>query len=135
MAQTTNPHYDSTLAKALGADDYGMKMYIMVILKTGSNTTADKKTTDSLFKGHLSNIKRLADDKKLVVAGPFGKNENNFRGIFILNVSSMEEAQELLQTDPAIHAKLLEPVLIPWYGSAALPEYLKADDTIWKKRF
>ena len=135
MAQITNPNYDSTLAKTLGADDYGMKMYIMVILKAGSNTSADKETNDSLFAGHMKNINRLVDLKKLIVAGPFERNENNFRGIFILNVVSLEEAKQLLETDPAINANLLEPVLINWYGSAALPEYLKADDKIWKTKF
>ncbi len=135
MAQITNPNYDSTLAKTLGADDYGMKMYVMVILKSGSNTSADKETNDRLFAGHMENINRLVELKKMVVAGPFEKNENNFRGIFILNVVSLEEAKQLLETDPAISAKLLEPVLINWYGSAALPEYLKADDKIWKTKF
>ena len=32
MAQTTNPNYDEALAKKFGADDHGMKSYIMVIL-------------------------------------------------------------------------------------------------------
>ncbi len=38
-AQTANPNYDEALAKKLGADDYGMKQYVLVILKTGKNTT------------------------------------------------------------------------------------------------
>ena len=37
IAQTTNPNYDEALAKKLGADDYGMKKYVLVILKTGEN--------------------------------------------------------------------------------------------------
>ena len=135
MGQTTNPNLDSILAKSLGADDYGMKKYVLVILKTGSKTIADKAITDSLFAGHLKNINRLADLKKLIVAGPFGKNENDFRGIFILDVSSFEEAKKLLETDPAIKAKLLEFLLYNWYGSAALPEYLKTDNKIRKYNF
>lgn len=135
IGQTTNPDLDTVLAKSLGADDYGMKMYVMVILKTGSNKEADKATKDSLFAGHLKNIGRLADLKKLIIAGPFGKNESDFRGIFILDVATLEEAHELLKTDPAIKAKLLDPTLYNWYGSAALPVYLKTDDKIWKNRF
>jgi len=38
-----NPNYDGELAKELGGDDYGMKSYFLVILKTGANTTADKE--------------------------------------------------------------------------------------------
>ena len=61
-----------------------------------------------------------------------GKNDRSYRGIFILNVTSLDEAQELLQTDPAVEQKLLEAELFQWYGSAALPEYLKSHKKIEK---
>ena len=124
-AQTVNPDYDSTLAKKFGADDYGMKSYVFVILKTGSNTTTDKAFIDSCFAGHMANIFRLVDEGKLIVAGPFGKNDNSYRGLFIFNVSTIEEAKKLVETDPAINSKLLDADLYNWYGSAALPEYLE----------
>ena len=125
-AQTVNQDYDSTLAQKLGADDYGMKSYVFVILKTGSNTTTDKAFIDSCFAGHMANISRLVNEGKLIVAGPIGKNDNAYRGIFILNVKSIEEARGLIQTDPAINSKLLDADLYNWYGSAALSEYLEA---------
>jgi uncharacterized protein len=133
FGQSTNPLYDSTLAKKLGADNYGMKKYVLVILTSGSQST-DKATRDSLFAGHLQNIKRLAELRKLIVAGPLEKNDKDYRGIFILDVP-MEEAEELMDTDPAIHAKLLHPNLFSWYGSAALPVYLDESDKIWKEGF
>lgn len=132
FARNTNPVYDSVLAKSLGADDYGMKKYMLVVLKTGSNATTDKAFIDSCFSGHLDNIGRLADSRELVVAGPLGKNERGFRGIFILNVDTIEEAEALLKTDPAISSKLLDYELYNWYGSAALPEYLPAHEKVWK---
>lgn len=132
FGQNVNPNYDSTFAKKLGADEYGMKSYIFVILKTGSNKTMDKAFVDSCFAGHMANIRRMVDQGKLIVAGPMGKNENSYRGIFILNVSTKEEAPELLQTDPAIAGKLLDTDIYNWYGSAALPEYLEASERIWK---
>lgn len=124
--------YDSALAKTYGADDYGMKMYTLVILKTGPVTLNDKAKTDSLFIGHLNNIGRLADEGKLIVAGPLKKNDKAYRGIFILNVKTTEEANALLETDPAIKAKLLEAELYGWYGSAALPAYLDIHKKIEK---
>jgi uncharacterized protein YciI len=127
-----NPNFDPELAQKLGADDFGMKRYILVILKTGSNQTTDKDFISECFRGHLDNINRLVEDDKLVVAGPLGKNDNSYRGIFILNVATIEEAQSLLQTDPAIKEGLLDAELYSWYGSAALPEYLPASDKIWK---
>lgn len=132
ISQTANPNYDSTLAKQLGADDYGMKKYILVILKTGENKTEDKEFISSCFRGHLDNINKLVDEGKLIVAGPLSKNKRTYRGIFILTSTTQEEAVELLQTDPAIKENLLDVELYNWYGSAALPEYLKVSDKIWK---
>lgn len=131
-AQVENPNFDSELALTLNADDYGMKSYVFVMLKTGTNSTTDKVFRDSCFTGHLKNINRLAEEKKLILAGPFGKNDASFRGIFILDVTTTEEANALLNTDPAIHANLLKADLYSWYGSAALSQYLEVSDKIWK---
>src|SRR5690606_13401651 len=98
------------------------------------NATTDKTFIDSCFRGHLDNIWRLVEAGKMIVAGPLGKNERTYRGIFILNVTTVEEAEQLLQTDPAVKEKLLEAELYSWYGSAALPTYLDAADKIWKQR-
>ena len=80
-----NPKYDKALAEKLGANEYGMKSYFLVILKTGSNLTATKEETTESFKGHMANIGRLVAEGKLIVAGPLAKNELQYRGIFILN--------------------------------------------------
>jgi uncharacterized protein YciI len=127
-----NPNYDPVLAHKLGADNYGMKGYILVILKTGTNQTTDQAFISKCFRGHLDNINRLAQEKKLIVAGPLGRNDMTYRGIFILNVTTVEEAEEQLQSDPAIKEGLLDFELYNWYGSAALPEYLESSDKIWK---
>ncbi len=134
QAQRSNPNYDSALAKKLDANDYGMKKFVFVVLKTGANQTTDKKFIDSCFAGHMDNMGKMVKAGQLIVAGPFGKNEQQFRGLFILNIPTLEEARTLLQTDPAIHANLLMADVFEWYGSAALPEYLDASDKVWKKR-
>lgn len=134
-AQSTNPNYDAELAKTLGADDYGMKQYILVMLKTGSNTTSTKTEYDDAFAGHMTNMGKLVKENKLIVAGPMGKNDKNYRGIFILNVKTIDEAKEILATDPAVKAKLLDADLFNWYGSAALAEYLKASEKVRKFKF
>jgi len=128
-AQTTNSQYDPELAKKLGADERGMKNYVLVMLKTGTNTTTSKAYIDSCFAGHFSNMGRLAGEGKLIVAGPLGKNDRTYRGVFILDVP-FEEATAVLQTDPAIHSGLLDYEAYKWYGSAALPAYLETDAKI-----
>lgn len=128
-----NPKYDKLLADKLGGDDYGMKSYHLVILKTGPNTTTDKELINESFKGHMANIHKLVEEGKLIIAGPLAKNENSFRGIFIFNnVKSTEEVKELLQGDLAIKNGIFDYDIFTWHGSAALPEYLPFSDKIWK---
>ena len=134
-AQSDKPKYNKSLADSLGADDFGMKKYVLVILKTGKRENVDKTMQDSLFAGHMKNIGRLVEAGKLVVAGPMQKNDKTYRGIFILNVPTLEEAAVLVDTDPAIKGGLLEPEFYGWYGSAALPMYLKYHPQLQKKNF
>jgi uncharacterized protein len=133
-AQPNNPKYDKALADSLGANENGMKSYVLVILKTGpeDKNITDKATRDSLFRGHFSNMGVMAKAGKLVVAGPIGKNDKAYRGIFILNVKTIEEARELTQTDPSVKAGIFEVELFPWFGSAALPMYLYYTDKVEK---
>jgi uncharacterized protein YciI len=134
LIKAQNENYDSILADKYEADDYGMKSYVLVILKTGTSDTTDKAFINQCFVGHMSNIHRLVEEEKLIVAGPLGENELTYRGIFILNVKTIQEAKELLKTDPAVQHKLLAAELVEWYGSAALPAYLETSDKIWKKK-
>lgn len=130
FAQKTNPNYDKDLAEKYGGDDYGMRPFVLAILKSGENTS--NKNSEEAFRGHMDNINRLVEEGKLIVAGPLSKNENNYRGIFILNVKSIAEAEELLKTDPAISERFLDFDLYRWHGSAALSAYLEDSDKIWK---
>lgn len=129
-----NSNYNKELADSLGADDYGMKSYSLVILKTGGGNIEDKSRVDSLFRGHLDNIRTLAEAGKIIVAGPLGKNARNYRGIFIFDEQDKAKVAELLQTDPALKADLLAYDIYTWYGSAALPVYLKTHEKIEKTK-
>ncbi|MEN2413739.1 YciI family protein [Flavobacterium mesophilum] len=134
FSQETEVKYDEALAKSLHADEYGMKKYVFCLLKSGTNTTASKEETQKLFEGHMANIGKLAKEGKLAVAGPFMKNDRNYRGIYIFNVETIEEAKALVATDPAIKANLLEAELTPWYCTAALQEIPKLHDKIAKTK-
>lgn len=127
--------YNEPLAKSVGADDYGMKNYVFCILKTGSNTTATAEERTAYFKGHMENINRLAKEGKLAVAGPFGKNDKNYRGLFVFNVATVEEAKALVESDPAVSAKIFDYELTPWYASAALMKVSEIHETIAKTKF
>lgn len=112
--------YDSLYAAELGADEYGMKMYVMAFLKEGPNRDRDSAEAAELQRAHLDNINAMAEDGKLVLAGPFG-GDGEIKGIYLFD-TTLEEAEELTNTDPAVQAGSLIMELIPWYGSAALME-------------
>jgi uncharacterized protein YciI len=113
--------YDPELAKRLGADERGMKMYVLCILKTGPNDNEVKgDQRKEIFAGHFANIGKLADEGKLVVAGPFETNDKNYRGLYIFNVATLAEAEKLVMLDPAVKAGVFVPDLTLWYGSAAM---------------
>jgi hypothetical protein len=74
------PPYDQALAERLGADQRGMRSYVFVILKTGPKADLTREESSKLFAGHMANIKRLAAEGKLVVAGPFQENPDHYEG-------------------------------------------------------
>lgn len=131
--QKISNEYDSTLARQLGADERGMKTYVLVILKTGPADIQDKELRDSLFAGHFSNMDRLAAEKKLVLAGPMSANDRQYRGLFLYDVKTLEEAEELLKGDPTVTSGIFEIELYRWYGSAALPVHLETAEKIRKR--
>ncbi|NBC16551.1 MAG: hypothetical protein GVY18_04445 [Bacteroidetes bacterium] len=96
-----------------------MRTYVVAFLKAGPNRDQDSATAQQLQQAHLANIRRMADDGSLVLAGPFLDN-GDVRGIYVFDVETVEEARALTATDPAIQAGRLEMDLHPWYGSAAL---------------
>jgi uncharacterized protein YciI len=111
--------FDEKLAESLGADEYGMKQYVLAFLKSGPTRSQSEEEAQRLQRAHLDNIKRLAEDGKLVLAGPF-LDDGDVRGIYIFDVRTVEEARALTDTDPSIQAGRLVMELHPWYGSAAL---------------
>jgi len=133
-AQSKN--FDQKLADSVGADQYGMKPYYLVILKKGKTEITDKAKKSDLMKGHMDNINKLAKDGKLIVAGPMlEKNQNDYSGIFILDAKTKEAAENLVLTDPSVKAGIFDVELYKWYGSAALPLYLKFHDKVTKVKF
>lgn len=127
--------YDEALAKKLGADDYGMRKYVMAFLLRGdkvSEFTPEQRS--EIQAGHMANIGKMAEMGKLIVAGPFMGNDE-LRGIYIFDVQTLEEAKALTETDPAIKAGVLKMDLKEWYGSAALMLLPEVYPKVTKKRF
>ena len=126
--------YDEMLAAKLGADDYGMSRYVIAFLKAGPNRSQDSTTAVELQAAHMANIRRMSQAGQLVVAGPF-LDGGDIRGIYIFAVESVEEAEELTDSDPMIQAGRLIMEMHPWYGSAALKQVTGIHNRIQKTDF
>jgi len=132
--EAPSPKFDAALAAQVGADEYGMRHYVLVILKTGPTKVPAGKERDEMFKGHFANMSRLAAEGKLAVAGPLD-GVDGWRGLFILSVSEIEEAKKIVATDPVVISGEMVPEFHNYYGSAALMLVNEAHDRVQKKSF
>ena len=89
------------------------KMYLAFLTRGEKWTPEKTPATEEIQKGHMANINKLAEMKKLVAAGPFGDN-GRLRGIFVFRVASLEEAKALTAGDPAVQAGRLAMDIHPW---------------------
>lgn len=66
---------------------------------------------DSLMKGHMNNIQRLAREGKLIAAGPF----EGGGGIFVFASKSISEVGTWLETDPGVRAGRWTVDILPYH--------------------
>jgi uncharacterized protein YciI len=111
--------FDEALAKQVGADEHGMRKYVLVILKTGPTKVPAGPERESMFKGHFANMGRLAEEGVLALAGPLD-GVDGWRGLFILAVESLDEAKKHVATDPVIRQGEMVAEYHSFFGPAAL---------------
>jgi uncharacterized protein YciI len=87
-----------------------------------------------MFRGHFANMKRLSDEGKLALAGPFD-GVDGWRGLFVFAVKDIDEAKLLAATDPVLVKGEMVAEYHKFYGSAALMLVREAHDKVAKKRF
>ena len=90
-----------------------MKTYYMVFLNKGAKRDQDSVTAAQIQKDHLAHLTQMANEGKMVIAGPF-LDDGNTRGICIYNVATLEEAKKLAEEDPAVKAGRLMVEVRPW---------------------
>lgn len=128
------PEYDEALARSVGADEHGMRRYVLVILKTGPNRVPDGPEREEMFRGHFANMNRLSDEGKLALAGPLD-GVDGWRGLFVMAVADLEEAKQLVATDPVIIKGEMVAEYHKYYGSAALMMVRDGHKRVAKKPF
>jgi uncharacterized protein YciI len=91
-----------------------MTTYYLKLLYRGPTWTAEESLElERLQEAHLANNRRLAEMGKQVISGPC-TDGSDLRGVSILKVASLEEAQALAATDPSVQAGRLRFELHPW---------------------
>lgn len=97
-----------------------MATFYMVFLYRGPDRLPPgSQEAAELQAAHLANIRKLAAEGQLLLAGPF-LDQEELRGIFILRAESLEAAQALTDSDPVMKAGSLRMEVRPWYGPAKL---------------
>ena len=134
-AAPAKPGFDADLARKTGADDYGMRSYVLVVLRTGPTRVNDPEKRKAMFAGHMANIQRLAKEGKLALAGPFGDKDGDWRGLFVFAVEDIEAAKALVATDPVIIKGEMVADYHAWYGSAATMLIVELHDKVAKQSF
>ncbi|MBI5364837.1 MAG: hypothetical protein HZA53_16795 [Planctomycetes bacterium] len=73
---------------------------------TANRSDQERQATQA---AHMANIQRLADEKKLLVAGPFGDGNPHpeARGIFLFDTADEATARAWTSSDPAVQQRVL----------------------------
>jgi uncharacterized protein YciI len=93
-----------------------MKKYYLCLYKKGPDRSQSKEEAQEIQKGHLANIRAMAEAKVVCIAGPFQDSEK-FSGVLVFSVKDKEEAIKWLKKDPAVQAGRLDYELHAWWAA------------------
>ena len=97
-----------------------METYFLGLLRRGSNWSPEvTEETTRLQEKHLAHIRWMFEKGELVVAGPFG-DVGDIRGILLFRTGTLEAAQALAASDPAVAAGRLIVDIHPWFVPAGV---------------
>lgn len=106
--------FDVTIADST----YHMKQYWFVLYSTGADTAKlDSTASATLLNAHLAHQDQQAKRGLIAIAGPYGKNDADWRGLLLYDCETQEEVEGYLRQDPMVKAGRLAYTIAPWYGA------------------
>ena len=112
-----NVSYDEAEGLELAAS-MDRAVYYVYLLRKGPTWSPDSTPEiDALQDAHLRNLRRLADEGKLVLNGPLldaFQLGGETRGIGVLKAGSLTEAQAWISTDPMVKVGRLVVEMHAW---------------------
>lgn len=97
-------------------DEFEMKQYFLVLLKTGPKRDQDSAAAAKIQEGHLNHLDKMYKEGKLDLAGPLG-DKSDIRGICVYNLAALEEVKRYVEMDPAIQSGRLVAEIHPWWAA------------------
>jgi len=86
--------------------------YLVLIRPPRANFEENMTSEEiEIMEEHFSYLQSLLEAKKLILAGPC---LDGVFGVILLNVKSYKEAEELIDNDPSVKAKIMTPEIHPF---------------------
>jgi uncharacterized protein len=116
---TLVPLFLCVLTLAIAEDQQSPQLvtYYLGLLYKGPVRTQHADESAKIQAAHLAHLESMYKQGVLLIAGPMG-DDGDLRGIVVLKVKSLEEAQALVNQDPAVKAGRLRVELHPWMSQS-----------------
>lgn len=109
--------FDENEASRIAAS-MNSEIHYVYLLKKGPNWSPEETPEIlALQEAHLANFRRLHETGKLAINGPLMDSlmdDGEIRGVGVLKADSLNEARELVSTDPMVIAARLVFEIHPW---------------------
>lgn len=100
-----------------GDTTYTMKKYFFCMLESvPDRDSLPEEEIARIQTGHLAHMAKLGEEGKICLAGPF-QDSQDWRGLVVYNVPTIDEARKLAAADPAVKNKRLAVRIVPWWAA------------------